>query len=333
MRERGYTDEFAQRVFAQIQGFGEYGFPESHAASFALLVYISAWLKCHEPAAFTAALLNSQPMGFYSPSQLVRDAREHGVEVRPVDVLKSDWDCTLEATVSGKPAIRLGLRLVHSLTHAGAERVVAMRDRIDVLQDLVRHAELDRGDLEALAAAGACANLSGNRHQAFWSVAGAEVELPLAPCAEELALPLLPVPTEGENLVADYRALGLTLGRHPLALLRSLFALREVSTASQLSNLPSESPVSVAGLVTMRQRPGTASGVTFVTLEDDTGYVNLIVWKRIGARYRRELLHSRLLEAEGYLQREGEVLHVIVERLHDRSAWLGRLTTRSRDFR
>jgi error-prone DNA polymerase len=333
MRERGYTDEFAQRVFAQIQGFGEYGFPESHAASFALLVYISAWLKCHEPAAFTAALLNSQPMGFYSPSQLVRDAREHGVEVRPVDVLKSDWDCTLEATVSGKPAIRLGLRLVHSLTHAGAERVVAMRDRIDVLQDLVRHAELDRGDLEALAAAGACANLSGNRHQAFWSVAGAEVELPLAPCAEELALPLLPVPTEGENLVADYRALGLTLGRHPLALLRSLFAPREVSTASQLSNLPSESPVSVAGLVTMRQRPGTASGVTFVTLEDDTGYVNLIVWKRIGARYRRELLHSRLLEAEGYLQREGEVLHVIVERLHDRSAWLGRLTTRSRDFR
>ncbi|MFZ9905049.1 MAG: error-prone DNA polymerase [Steroidobacteraceae bacterium] len=333
MRERGYTDEFAQRVFAQIQGFGEYGFPESHAASFALLVYVSAWLKCHEPAAFTAALLNSQPMGFYSPSQLVRDAREHGVEVRPVDVLKSDWDCTLEAAVSGKPAIRLGLRLVHSLTRAGAERVVAVRDRIDTLQDLVRYAELDRGDLEALAAAGACANLSGNRHQAFWSVAGTEVELPLAPCAEELALPLLPVPTEGENLVADYRALGLTLGRHPLALLRSLFAPREVSTASQLSSLPSESPVSVAGLVTMRQRPGTASGVTFVTLEDDTGYVNLIVWKRIGAQYRRELLHSRLLEAEGYLQREGEVLHVIVDRLHDRSAWLGRLTTRSRDFR
>ena len=333
MRKRGYSEDFAQRVFAQIQGFGEYGFPESHAASFALLVYVSAWLKCHEPAAFTAALLNSQPMGFYSPSQLVRDAREHGVEVRPVDVLKSDWDCTLEAMATGQPAIRLGLRLVHSLTRAGAERVTVVRDRLHTLQDLVRYAELDRGDLEALAAAGACASLSGNRHQAFWSVAGTEVELPLAPCAEEPALPLLPVPTEGENLVADYRALGLTLGRHPLALLRSLFSPREVSTASQLSSLPSESPVCVAGLVTMRQRPGTASGVTFVTLEDDTGYVNLIVWKRIGAQYRRELLHSRLLEAKGYLQREGEVLHVIVEHLYDRSAWLGRLTTRSRDFR
>lgn len=333
MRERGYTEAFAQRVFAQIQGFGEYGFPESHAASFALLVYVSAWLKCHEPAAFTAALLNSQPMGFYSPSQLVRDAREHGVEIRPVDVLVSDWDCTLESTLAGSPAIRLGLRLVHSLTRAGAERVVAVRERIDNLQDLVRHAGLDRGDLEALAAAGACANLTGNRHQAFWSVAGTEVELPLAPCAEEPALPLLPVPTEGQNLVADYRSIGLTLGRHPLALLRSLFSSREVFTASQLRSLPHENPVSVAGLVTMRQRPGTASGVTFVTLEDDTGYVNLIVWKRIGVQYRRELLHSRLLEAEGYLQREGEVLHVIVERLHDRSAWLGRLTTRSRDFR
>ena len=333
MRERGYTDAFAQRVFAQIQGFGEYGFPESHAASFALLVYVSAWLKCHEPAAFTAALLNSQPMGFYSPSQLVRDAREHGVEIRPVDVLVSDWDCTLESTMTGRPAIRLGLRLVHSLTRAGADRVVAARERIGSLQDLVRHAGLDRGDLEALAAAGACANLTGNRHQAFWSVAGTEVELPLAPCAEESALPLLPVPTEGQNLVADYRSIGLTLGRHPLALLRSLFSPREVCTASQLLSLPHESPVSVAGLVTMRQRPGTASGVTFVTLEDDTGYVNLIVWKRIGVQYRRELLHSRLLEAEGYLQREGAVLHVIVDRLYDRSAWLGRLVTRSRDFR
>jgi len=333
MRERGYTEEFAQRVFAQIQGFGEYGFPESHAASFALLVYVSAWLKCHEPAAFTAALLNSQPMGFYSPSQLVRDVREHGVEVRPVDVLTSDWDCTLEATSSGKPAIRLGLRLVYSLSRAGAERVVAARSKISALQDLVRYAELDRGDLEALAAAGAYARLTGNRHQAFWSVAGTEIELPLAPCADEPALPLLPVPTEGQNVVADYRSIGLTLGRHPLALLRSLFERRAVTTAATLLSLPHESPVSVAGLVTTRQRPSTASGVTFVTLEDDTGYVNLIVWKRIGAQYRRELLQARLLEAEGYLQREGEVLHVIVERLHDRSAWLGRLVTRSRDFR
>ena len=348
MRERGYSAEFAARIFEQIKGFGEYGFPESHAASFALLVYVSAWLKCHEPAAFTAALLNSQPMGFYSPSQLVRDAREHGVEVREVDVCESDWDCTLESSTEGKPAIRLGLRLVRSLTQAAAERIMEARSErrrapaaaasqstspfLD-LQDLAETARLDRGDLEALAAAGACAALSGNRHRAFWAVAGTETALPLAPPAREDALPLLTTPSEGENLVADYRHLGLTLGRHPLALLREPFERRGICRARELVQILSGEPVAVAGLVTTRQKPSTASGVTFVTLEDDTGNVNLIVWKAVGAAHRRALFESRLMEAHGRLQREGEVTHLIVERIVDRTPWLGRLVTRSRDFR
>ena len=332
MRERGYSAEFAQRVFAQIRGFGEYGFPESHAASFALLVYVSAWLKHHEPAAFTAALLNSQPMGFYSPSQLVRDAREHGVEVRPVDARLSAYDCTLEPTEHGQAAIRLGLRLVRSLSRTGATRLVQVQQRIQSVQDLVRLAALERTDLEALAAAGACAGLVGNRHQAFWAVAGTEKELPLAPVADEPTLPMLRIPREGENLVADYRALGLTLGRHPLALLRPLFDKRAVSTAAALSQCSADQRVRVAGLVTTRQKPATASGVTFITLEDDTGNINLIVWKNVAATQRNTVLHARLLEAQGRLQREGEVLHVIVERMHDRSAWLGRLVTQSRDF-
>jgi error-prone DNA polymerase len=366
MRTRGYDDAFAARIFGQIQGFGEYGFPESHAASFALLVYVSAWLKCHEPAAFTAALLDSQPMGFYAPAQLVRDAREHGVEVRAVDVCVSGVDCSLEPSgIEGRPALRLGLRLVRGLSRTAAARLVATRQArledharqargapFDDLQDLAESATLDRGDLEALAAAGACASLAGNRHHAFWQVAGAEAALPLAPSASEVALPLLPTPTEGEDLVADYRSLGLTLGRHPLALLRPRWpgsrqqgARRgetraatpqygpPLLTARELLTAEDGCRVRVAGLVLTRQRPGTASGVTFVTLEDETGTVNLIVWKRVGEAQRQPLLRARLLEAQGRLQRQGEVLHVIAERLTDRSAFLGALLVRSRDFR
>jgi error-prone DNA polymerase len=365
MRARGYDEAFAARIFGQIQGFGEYGFPESHAASFALLVYVSAWLKCHEPAAFTAALLNSQPMGFYSPSQLVRDAREHGVEVRPVDVCVSDWDCSLEPAgappptgaarcptagrIEGRSALRLGLRLVRGLTAAGAARVVAARAARDAatagahtpfadLQDLAEAAALGRGDLEALAAAGACAALAGNRHQAFWQVAGTEVALPLAPPATDRSLPLLSQPTEGEGVIADYRSLGLTLGRHPLALLRAHWppgraGMPPMVTAGTLAGLPDGARVRVAGLVVTRQKPATASGVTFVTLEDDTGNINLIVWKRVGEAQRAALLRSRLLEVGGRLQREGEVTHVIAERLTDRSRLLGALRVQSRDFR
>ena len=346
MRARGYDASFAARIFGQIQGFGEYGFPESHAASFALLVYVSAWLKCHEPAAFTAALLDSQPMGFYAPAQLVRDAREHGVEVRAVDVGVSGVDCALEpgSGVDGRPALRLGLRLVRGLSRAGAERVVAARaaQPFTDLQGLAEAAALDRGDLEALAAAGACASLSGNRHHAFWQVAGTETALPLAPPAADPTLPLLPVPTEGEDLVADYRSLGLTLGRHPLALLRPRWpgaraagrtAVAPLLTARELAACDDGHRVRVAGLVLTRQKPGTASGVTFVTLEDETGTVNLIVWKRVGEAQRAPLLRARLLEVQGRLQRQGAVQHVIVERLVDRSALLGRLLVRSRDFR
>jgi len=343
MRARGYDASFAARIFGQIQGFGEYGFPESHAASFALLVYVSAWLKCHEPAAFTAALLDSQPMGFYAPAQLVRDAREHGVEVRPVDVCVSGVDCALEPSgIDGRPALRLGLRLVRGLTRAGAERIVTAREArcapFTDLQDLAEAAALDRGDLEALAAAGACAALSGNRHHAFWEVAGTETALPLAPPAADPTLPLLPVPTEGEDLVADYRSLGLTLGRHPLALLRPRWpgaraAGPPLLTARELMVCDDGRRVRVAGLVLTRQKPGTASGVTFVTLEDETGTVNLIVWKRVGEAQRTPLLRARLLEVQGRLQRQGEVRHVIAERLVDRSALLGRLLVRSRDFR
>jgi len=337
MLERGYAADFAARIFEQIKGFGEYGFPESHAASFALLVYVSAWLKCHEPAAFCCALLNSQPMGFYSPSQLVRDARDHRVEVRAVDVTVSAVDCTLEAGADERPALRLGLRMVRSLSAAGAMRIVAARaaQPFATLQQLAEAAALDRGDLEALAAAGACASLLGNRHHAFWQVAGTEKPLPLAPVVEDAALPLLPRPTEGEDLVADYRSVGLTLGRHPLALLWPQFGTRgrAVTSASELAQLAHGTRVRVAGIVVTRQKPSTASGVTFVTLEDHTGNVNLIVWKKVGEAQRRALYGARLMEVEGRLQREQSVLHVIVTRIHDRTPWLGRLLTRSRDFR
>ena len=341
MRARGYAEDFAQRLYQQMLGFGEYGFPESHSASFALLAYDSAWLKCHEPAAFTAALLNSQPMGFYAPAQLVRDARTHGVEVRAVDACVSVWDCTLERQEDGQPALRLGLRLVKSLSRSGADRLIEARQRqpFASVQDLAARAALDRGDLEALAAAGAFASLSGNRHLAFWEVAGTERPLPmeaaLTDSPDEEAhepTPLLRTPTEGERIVADYGSLGLTLGRHPLALLRGSLQSRQLITARELNSMAHGKPVRTAGIVLMRQRPGTASGVTFLTLEDETGQVNIIVWERIGAQYRRALLESRLLEVHGELQRQEGVTHVVARRLLDRSPLLGELVTRSRDF-
>ena len=339
MKARGYGEDFARKLYRQMLGFGEYGFPESHSASFALLVYDSAWLKCHEPAGFTAALLNSQPMGFYAPAQLVRDARAHGVTVRPVDVGVSAFDCTLEHQEDGEPALRLGLRLVHSLSRNGADRLIAARRQGPFMsvEDLAARGALDRGDLEALAAAGALAGLSGNRHLAFWEVAGTERALPLESAAgggrpgREPA-PLLKAPTEGERIVADYASIGLTLGRHPLALLRESLRAKRVLAASDLACCAHGRPVRAAGIVLMRQRPATASGVTFVTLEDETGQVNIIVWQRIGEEYRRALLESRLLEVHGELQRQEGVMHVVAKRLLDRSALLGQLLTRSRDF-
>jgi error-prone DNA polymerase len=339
MHAKGYSSEFAQRIYQQMLGFGEFGFPESHALSFALLVYDSAWLKCHEPAAFTCALLNSQPMGFYAPAQLVRDARAHGVEVRAVDACKSHWDSTLERREDGEPALRLGLRLVKSLSQSGAERLVAARNTCAFrsIGDLGVRAALDRGDLEALAAAGALAALSGNRHLAFWEVAGTERPLPLAPAATSPASvtegrPLLSAPTEGQAIAADYASLGLTLGRHPLALLRKRLSAAALSCAAELIAAGNGARVRTAGIVIMRQRPSTASGVTFITLEDESGQVNVIVWESVGREQRRAMIESRLLEVHGELQHQEGVTHLIAHRLIDRSPLLGELTTRSRDF-
>ncbi len=354
MRARGYSEVFAQRLYQQILGFGEYGFPESHSASFALLAYVSAWLKCHEPAAFTAALLNSQPMGFYAPAQLVADARRHGVAVRPADVTASTWDCTLEPVRGGRPALRLGLRLVKGLSQRGAGRIVAARATAPFadVADLAARARLERRDLEALAAADALAPLAGHRHRACWAVLGVRAhaaarepgrrddapapagggQAPLALGAGAEGEPLLLPPTEGQAIVADYASTGLTLGRHPLALLRPRLRRYGVVTAAALGTLAHGTPVHTAGLVILRQRPGTATGVVFVTLEDETGTINLVVWRTLVESQRRELLGARLLGVDGEVQREGEVVHVIARRLEDHSALLGRLATRSRDF-
>jgi error-prone DNA polymerase len=335
MLERGYAREFAERIYQQILGFGEYGFPESHSASFALLVYVSAWLKRHHPAAFLAALLNSQPMGFYAPSQLVQDARRHGVEVRPVDVLASDWECTLEPCAGSAPAVRLGLLMVKGLSEAGAGRMVQARAHgaFVSVEELMRRARLDRHELKCLAASDALERIAGHRRLAYWQVAGVDTAQHLlseAPIHE--TDPQLSAPSEGDGLVADYRSLGLTLGRHPLALLRSRLKRMRLAAAEEVRRLPHGSSVRAAGIVIGRQRPDTASGVVFVTLEDETGCVNVIVWRDLGERQRRELLSARLMAVYGSVEREGEVVHVIARRLADHSELLGRLATRSRDF-
>ncbi len=337
MRERGYAESFANQIFNQILGFGEYGFPESHSASFALLVYTSAWLKHYEPAAFCAALVNSQPMGFYAPAQLVRDARAHGVEVRPVSVAASAWDCTLERRGDGRPALRLGLRLVKHLSSEGARRLLdarAARPFADIA-DLSERAALDRRDLEALAESDALSGLAGHRYRAAWQVSGVEQALPLLPAHTALpeGIPLLRAPREGHDIVADYGSLGLSLRRHPLALLRERLDERGVIETQKLWDLPNGRWVTTAGLVITRQRPGSAGGVTFVTMEDEGSQVNLIVWKRVAEEQRAALLESRLLEVHGQLQREGDVLHVIARQLTDLSALLGDLVVESRNFR
>ena len=374
MVARGYEPEFAQAIFRQILGFGEYGFPESHAASFALLVYASAWLKCHEPAAFCAALLNSQPMGFYGPSQLVQDAQRHGVEVLPVDVVESAWETTVRDDtnaavdtspdargalrgsgsrgpvahdIEGSPAvdasasgtsrpgtIRLGLHMVRGLSRAGADRLVAARiEPWESFEQLARRAQLDRRDLECLAKADALASVAGHRHAARWEVAGFEQRPPLlADAAPVEATPDLPEPAEGESIFEDYAALGLSLGRHPVALLRPLLEKRRMRTAADLLVARHGQVVHAAGLVTCRQRPGTASGVIFVTLEDETGQVNVVVWRDVSARQRRVLLGAQLLAVHGVLERDGDVAHLIAGRLEDLSPLLGGLTAASRDF-
>jgi error-prone DNA polymerase len=349
MGARGLSEAFARQVYQQILGFGEYGFPESHSAAFALLVYVSAWLKHYEPAAFCGALLNSLPMGFYGPSQLVQDARRHGVDVRPVDAIVSEWDCTLEAgsgTASppndanpgpsaAAPALRLGLRMIGGLSEAGAQRIVAARRTraFDSVADLARRGALDARDLARLAGADALAALAGHRHDAAWDVAGVERLPPLlAGGTFAEGDPALAAPTEGQDIVADYRALSLTLRRHPLALLRAQLSRQRLLTAAEVAQAPHGRIVRTAGIVIGRQRPDTASGVVFVTLEDETGATNVIVWRDLGDRQRRELLGAKLLAVYGNVEREGQVVHVQAGRLADLSPMLGKLQTKSRDF-
>ncbi|TVS13361.1 MAG: error-prone DNA polymerase [Gammaproteobacteria bacterium] len=430
MLERGHDADFAERLFAQICGFGEYGFPESHAASFALLVYVSAWLKRHEPAAFCCGLLNSLPMGFYSASQLIQDVRRHGVEVRPVDVLASHWDHGLERSDASpgpgtgpdpcgyhyrrqQGAIRLGLRQVTGFNQAAGERIVAAREvrPFETVQDLARRARLDAGELRCLAEADALRHLAGHRHQSHWETAAVKPDAPLwaraaggevrdtavsetvygpqgrgadqadtdggafalggactrSPTDESLHGPQvgndtepshaavadapldhaehggrlrdghdegveLPAPTLGSDVLADYASLGLTLNAHPMALLRRLPAFRGCRQAGGLGTLNHGRFVRIAGLVTGRQRPSSASGVLFLTLEDETGNHNVVIWNSVLARFRGPILGGRLLLVKGVLEREGRVIHVVAGHVADYSHHLGELRSQSRDF-
>ena len=334
MTERGYTREFAENIFKQIHGFSEYGFPESHAASFALLVYASCWLKCHHPAEFLAAMLNSFPLGFYSPSQLVQDAKRHGVDVRAVDVSYSDYDATLEE-LPGPPAVRLGLRQVSGFKQTSAERVMSVRAEapFDSADDLARRADLDQGDMRLLAGADALASLSGHRRQQVWDASAlrrAPKLLHDAPIEE--AFLELPPALEGEEVVHDYATTGLTLRSHPLALLRPQLAKRKLRSAADLDRCPNGRLVRYAGIVTLRQQPETANGTIFMSLEDETGEVQVIVWKSLREQQRPEVLRARLLAVYGTWQREGDMKSLVAGKLMDLTPLLGRLATTSRDF-
>ena len=339
MLRNGYPLDFAEKIFRQIGGFGSYGFPESHAASFAILCWQSAWLKRHEPAAFAAALLNSQPMGFYSPSQIVQDVRRHGIEVRPVDIRYSNWDCSLEFQgaaddLSRQPALRLGLLQIKGLTEDCARRIEAARVEsmfVDAT-DLCLRAGLDARERDLLADAGALRGLLGHRHKARWQMMGVEAQRPLfaTPTAEPKVA--LAMPHVDDEIRTDYETLGLTLNRHPLSRLRSRLARKGYPRSRDLAALPNECTVTFAGIVTLRQRPQTASGITFVTLEDEDGLVNVVVRRRIAERDRRALLESKLMLVRGHLESKDGVQHLIASRLENFNTLLGPLAVHSRDF-
>jgi error-prone DNA polymerase len=335
MTARGYEEAFAQQIFEQIKGFSEYGFPESHAASFALLVYASCWIKCHHPAEFLAAMLNSQPLGFYSASQLVQDAQRHDVQVRPLDVMDSDWDCTLE-DLPGPPVVRLGLRLVKGLQEASARRLVQARlaAPFDDAEDLARRGHLEKHEMQLLAGADALTSLAGHRRQQVWQASALRRPPRLLHDASvdedflELAAAL-----EGEEVVHDYDTVGLTLRSHPLLLLRPALARRKLARAADLERLPGGRWVRYAGIVTIRQQPETAKGTVFISLEDETGNVQVIVWKSLKEKQRPEVLRARLLAVYGQWQREGDVKNLIAHKLADLTPLLGKLATASRDFK
>lgn len=349
MSARGYPRGFAERCFNQIKGFGEYGFPESHAASFALLVYVSAWLKCHYPEVFACALINAQPMGFYAPAQIVRDAREHGVRVLAPDAGISAYEATLESACEGpvkRPPhglpIRLGLRQIEGLAEKDAERVVEgarpslQRRAPGSLQELVQRAGLKRGALEKIAAADAAGSFGLDRRQALWEACGMSQAEPLPLFAwagtpdagPEPRVQLAEMPLS-EHVVADYQTLRLSLKAHPLSFLRSrLSALpgARVLPAAGLQEAGDGAFVSVAGLVLVRQRPGSAKGVVFMTIEDETGVANAIVWPKTLERYRRVVMGARLVLIHGQVQRHESIIHLVSRWLEDRSDWLGLLS-------
>jgi error-prone DNA polymerase len=328
MIANGYARDFAERCFSQIEGFGTYGFPESHAASFAKLVYVSAWIKCFYPDVFACALLNSQPMGFYAPAQIVRDARDHGVEVRPVDVNRSDWDCTLEPSAGPMRALRLGLRQVKGFLEGDA--LALMKHRDDGYAGphaLMQRAGLSAAAIACLARGDAFGSTALARRPALWAARGVPPAPPpllaaLEPQDGSRETPVLPAMSLGEEVVEDYTTLRLSLKAHPMQLLRPRFEPLRAQPARRLPDLVPGDTIRVAGLVIVRQQPGTAQGVIFVTLEDETGIANLIVWPSVMERYRRIVLGARLVLAEGKLQREGLVIHIVVDRLSDRSFWL-----------
>ncbi|GAA5218094.1 error-prone DNA polymerase [Corallincola platygyrae] len=343
MTNNGYQRDFAEQVFRQIRGFGEYGFPESHSASFALLAYVSAWLKYHYPAAFCCALLNSQPMGFYTPSQLVQDVKRHGVTVLPVDVTRSDWDHLLEPIQANHDrveghGIRLGLRMVKGVSHQAMARLVDARpaegfaDLSEFYQYMQAAGGIAKDELEALAAGGALKSLGGHRYQSRWQLAGAEASTPLFPARVESDGVALAAPTEVESVYEDFASLGLSLERHPLAILRGEGLLPGCATAAELITRANGSLATVVGLVTGRQRPGTASGVTFITLEDETGNTNVVVWQATARAQKQPYLTARLLEVRGIVEQQGEVVHLIAGKLTDRSHELEGLLLKSRDF-
>ena len=353
MAARGYDRDFAQRCFNQIKGFGEYGFPESHAASFAHLVYVSSWIKCHHPAAFAAALLNSQPMGFYAPAQIVRDAREHGVEARAADVNLSDWDCTLEAGGSdGRPALRLGLRQIDGLQEDEVGKLVAARGERGAFRDvhdLWARARLRLISLEKLAAADAFRSVQAelgfaktglDRRQALWEVKalGAAEPLPLfswSETREAAAEPFVQLPQMrlSEHVVNDYQTLRLSLKAHPMSFLRARFAARRVLACDELRGVKDGTYVSVAGVVLVRQRPGSAKGVVFMTIEDETGVANSVVWPKTLERFRKEVMGARLIVIHGRIQRHEDIIHVVSAKLEDRSDWLQLLSEQAADMK
>ena len=328
---RGYDPEFAKRCFSQIKGFGDYGFPESHAVSFALLVYVSSWLKCFYPTAFAAGLLNSQPMGFYAPAQIVRDAREHGVEVRAADVNFSDWNNLLEPSGTGW-ALRLGFCQIDGMRHAVVDRLIAARDTpFTDLEDLAARAGTGTAAIRALAAADSFRSMGLDRRAALWQARALHdaPDLPLFNGQRDegneapVTLPAMPL---CEHVVADYQTLRLSLKAHPMSFLRASMTRQGYKSAADLVRCRNGQTLRLAGIVLIRQRPGTAKGVCFVTLEDETGVANLVVWPKVMEQFRKAVMTARLMEVRGHVQRDADVIHVIAAEIVDRSDALWRLS-------